>query len=290
MLPSGFLLLDKPKGFTSHDVVAKARKALGTKKVGHAGTLDPMATGLLVLGFNQGTKLLTFAVGNDKTYLATIRLGAATVTDDAEGEVIAKVELEQVRSITSEQINSEIAKLTGAISQVPSAVSAIKVAGVRAYDRVRAGEQVELKSRDVFVSEFELLEMIQLNEFIDLKVRVQCSSGTYIRALARDMGNSLGVGGHLTELRRTRVGLFQIENAYTLTQLQEGQAKAIPLAQACQALMPIMEITADQALALRQGKQIAGNVATKVGAVLDGELVAILTQAKLETLKSVVVF
>ncbi|MEY3406071.1 MAG: hypothetical protein RLZZ556_143 [Actinomycetota bacterium] len=289
-MSSGFLLIDKPSGLTSHDVVARARKALGTKKVGHAGTLDPMATGLLVLGFNQGTKLLTFAVGLDKTYLATIRLGATTITDDAEGEIVESCSAEQLELITQPQIEEEISKLTGPISQVPSSVSAIKVAGVRAYDRVRAGEQVELKARNVIVSSFDLLEVTRSETFIDLKVKVDCSSGTYIRALARDLGNALGVGGHLTSLRRSSVGDFQVDQAFTLDQLKDAQAGIIELANACRLLMKVDEISIQDAQSIRQGKQIAGQTSTDFGAICNGELVAILTQAKKDTLKSLVVF
>ena len=289
-MSSGFLLIDKPSGLTSHDVVARARKALGTKKVGHAGTLDPMATGLLALGFNQGTKLLTFAVGLDKTYLATIRLGAKTITDDAEGEIVESCSAAQLELVTQPQIEEEISKLTGPISQVPSSVSAIKVAGVRAYDRVRAGEQVELKARVVIVSSFDLLEVTRSETFIDLKVKVDCSSGTYVRALARDLGNALGVGGHLTSLRRTRVGDFQVDQAFTLDQLKDAQAGIIELANACRLLMKVDEISIQDAQSIRQGKQIAGQTSTDFGAICNGELVAILTQAKKDTLKSLVVF
>jgi tRNA pseudouridine55 synthase len=287
---SGFLLIDKPSGLTSHDVVAQVRKALGTKKVGHAGTLDPMATGLLVLGFNQGTKLLTFAVGKDKTYFATIRLGSSTITDDAEGEVIYVSEKDQLAGLPKAKIEAEISKLTGQISQVPSSVSAIKVSGVRAYDLVRSGEQVELKPRSVTVAKFELLDIAEAETHIDLAVRVDCSSGTYIRALARDLGSALGVGGHLTSLRRTRVGDFEVNQGYSLAELQEGKANSIALNQACLSLMPIREIDSEQKVMIRQGKQIPGQIAGEVGAVHEGQLVAILTQAKKDSLRSLVVF
>jgi tRNA pseudouridine55 synthase len=222
-VPDGILLLDKPQGMTSHDVVARARRALGTKKVGHAGTLDPMATGLLILGIGPSTRLLTYLVGLDKEYFATIRLGQSTTTDDAEGDVLATSD---ITAVTSTALAAGMEVLTGDISQRPSAVRAIKVDGVRAYDRVRAGEDVELAARAVRVSAFELLEGCggpfdsasprsgtQLHGFIDVDVRVECSSGTYIRALARDLGASLSTGGHLTALRRTRVGPFSIEDA-----------------------------------------------------------------------------
>lgn len=288
MSNSGFLLVDKPAGFTSHDVVAKVRKALGTKKVGHAGTLDPMATGLLVVGVNSGTKLLTFAVGLDKTYLATIRLGAATVTDDAEGEYTFRAERQAVLKLTDQRIREEIAVLTGKISQVPSSVSAIKVAGVRSYDRVRSGEEVKLAAREVTVSRFEILEIRRIENFIDVDVLVDCSSGTYIRALARDLGSALQVGGHLTSLRRTQVGKFSVENATAIDQLADSEL--IELTQACEKLMPTIEISDSDALALRQGKQIDGEATQVLGAVCDGSLIAILEKAKVSKLKSVVVF
>lgn len=288
MSNSGFLLVDKPAGFTSHDVVAKVRKALGTKKVGHAGTLDPMATGLLVVGVNSGTKLLTFAVGLDKTYLATIRLGAATVTDDAEGEYTFRGERQAVLNLTDQRIREEIAVLTGTISQVPSSVSAIKVAGVRSYDRVRSGEEVKLAFREVTVSRFEILEIRRIENFIDVDVLVDCSSGTYIRALARDLGSALQVGGHLTCLRRTQVGKFSVENATAIDQLADSEL--IELTHACEMLMPTIEISDSDALALRQGKQIDGEATQVLGAVCAGSLIAVLEKAKFSKLKSVVVF
>src|SRR5690606_8025379 len=205
MVAPGILLVDKPGGLTSHDVVARTRRAFGTHKVGHAGTLDPMATGLLVIGVEGATRLLTYIVGADKTYFATIRLGQSTVTDDAEGEIIQDADAGAIREITTTQIATGMAALTGEIAQVPSAVSAIKVDGRRAYDRVRAGEQVELKSRSVTVARFDVLAARHGEGYLDLDVVVDCSSGTYIRALARDLGASLGVGGHLTVLRRTRI-------------------------------------------------------------------------------------
>src|SRR6478735_2764821 len=202
MAAPGILLVDKPGGITSHDVVARARKALGTRKIGHAGTLDPMATGLLVLGVEAATRLLTFIVGLDKTYEATIRLGATTDTDDADGRII---EATDASAITAAEIEQGIAPLRGPISQVPSRVSAIKVDGRRAYDLARAGEEVVLAARTVTVSRFDVLAERREEGFIDLDVVVDCTSGTYIRALARDLGASLGVGGHLTALRRTRI-------------------------------------------------------------------------------------
>src|SRR5665647_2550011 len=212
-MTSGLILIDKPQGWTSHDAVARTRRLAGTRKVGHAGTLDPMATGLLILGINSSTRLLTYIVGLDKEYLATIRLGASTTTDDAEGEQLALAPAGAVAALTPEAITAGIAALTGDIMQQPSAVSAIKVDGRRAYARVRAGEEVELPARPVTVSAFDLLSADQVDGFLDLTVRGECSSGTYIRALARDLGARLGVGGHLTSLRRTRIGPFGLEAA-----------------------------------------------------------------------------
>ena len=270
---SGILLVDKPQGLTSHDVVARTRKAAGTRKVGHAGTLDPMATGLLVLGLNSSTRLLTFVVGLDKEYFATIRLGQATSTDDAEGVV---EELADASAVTGEAVAAGIRKLTGDISQVPSSVSAIKVDGKRAYERVRAGETVELTSREVTVSAFEILEVREVDlvlesesgeaesaedrtiRVVDVDVRVECSSGTYIRALARDLGSDLGVGGHLTMLRRTRVGPFQVANAATIENLAPAVQLLAPAAVAAR-LFPVHNATESEVTDLMHGKRVAAD-------------------------------
>jgi len=256
MASSGILLIDKPAGLTSHDVVARVRRAFGTRKVGHAGTLDPMATGLLVIGIEGATRLLTYIVGADKTYTATIRLGVATTTDDAEGELFDAAPADVVSAISDEQISAGIRALTGAISQVPSSVSAIKVDGRRAYDRVRAGEQVELAARQVTVSRFDVLDQRRVDEFIDLDVIVDCSSGTYIRALARDLGESLGIGGHLTALRRTLVGGFDIADAVDIDSL-DGAPVLTP-AQAAERTLPVLRVTAEEARDLRHGKRLQG--------------------------------
>lgn len=290
MNSAGFLLINKPQGITSHDVVAKVRKALGTKKVGHAGTLDPMATGLLVLGFNQGTKLLTFAVGLDKTYEATILLGSQTTTDDREGEVISKADKAKLEVISEEAILAGIKKLTGLIKQVPSSVSAIKVDGVRAYDRVRNGEEVELKAREVTVSRFDVVEIRRTDAGIELDVVVDCSSGTYIRALARDLGNDLEVGGHLVRLNRSRVGSFDLKKANEMANLADGNLKAIALIDACSILMPNVEIQPDHALAIRQGKLITGSLNKVSGLTCENELVAIAENKSENQIKSLVVF
>ncbi|TDW29110.1 tRNA pseudouridine(55) synthase TruB [Cryobacterium psychrophilum] len=252
---SGLLLVDKAQGWTSHDAVARTRRLAGTRKVGHAGTLDPMATGLLVLGVNSSTRLLTFVVGLDKEYLATIRLGASTTTDDAEGEEIERATAAAMDGVTADAITAGIAALTGDISQRPSAVSAIKVAGVRAYARVRAGEDVQLAERPVTVSSFELLSSTPLDGFLDLEVRVNCGSGTYIRALARDLGDALAVGGHLTQLRRTRIGPFRIESAFPLDEL-DVSASLISPTDAATRLLDRLDLTEQQAIDLGHGKRI----------------------------------
>lgn len=267
MATPGILLVDKPGGLTSHDVVGRTRRAFGTRKVGHAGTLDPMATGLLVIGIEGATRLLTYIVGADKTYEATIRLGAVTSTDDAEGEILHRADESALAAIEEAAIDAGVAALTGAISQVPSAVSAIKVDGRRAYDRVRAGEEVVLPPRDVVVSRFDVVARRRDDHAIDLDVVVDCSSGTYIRSLARDLGAALGVGGHLTALRRTRVGPFDVRDAVTIDAL-EGAPVLTPAAAAGRVLS-VLPVTADEARDLRHGKRLAGQAAR-----LDGPLAA----------------
>ena len=291
MATSGLVLIDKPTGWTSHDVVAKVRKALGTKKVGHAGTLDPLATGLLVLGIDSGTKLLTFLVGADKTYLATIRLGQVTISDDSESEVLETATSQELAKITDEAVSGEIAKLTGKIQQRPSSVSAIKVEGKRAYDLVRAGEDVVLKSRAVTIHGFDLLsKTISPEGFIDLDVKVSCSSGTYIRALARDLGQALGVGGHITALRRIKVGAFDVATANQIEDLEN--LRTTSLAKAASDLFPTIELTDDQVRDLVHGKKIAADSSHDgfvAGLSATGVMVAVLEPVKSD-LKSVVVF
>ncbi len=282
-MPSGLVLLDKPQGFTSHDAVAKLRRILGTRKIGHAGTLDPMATGLLVLGVDSGTKLLQFLVGVDKQYLATIRLGQSTSTDDAEGDVIATA---NASGVSLDAVLAEIKKLTGDILQTPSQVSAIKVDGKRAYDLVREGKEVELKARPVTVSKFEIIgDPRASGEFLDLDVLVDCSSGTYIRALARDLGAALGVGGHLTALRRTKVGRYDISSASQIS----DSVEMLDLGEAAKALFPAIELDAQQEIDLIHGKRIQAVGADRVCAFFEGRLVAVLDKTG-ATYKSVVVF
>jgi tRNA pseudouridine55 synthase len=249
-MASGLVLIDKPAGITSFDVVAKLRKILNTRKIGHAGTLDPMATGLMLLGVNQGTKLLQFLIGMDKQYVATIRLGAATVSDDSQGEIVATAD---ASGITAAAIDAEIQKLTGEILQLPSSVSAKKIDGKRAYDLVREGKSVELKPKAVLVSRFERTsEPVVVGQTIDFDVIVDCGSGTYIRALARDIGNALGVFGHLTSLRRTKIGEYQIAKAFAL----EAGLVLTPLSESVLQFAPGFEISAQQALDVRNGKPL----------------------------------
>jgi tRNA pseudouridine55 synthase len=248
----GILLLDKPQGPTSHDLVGRTRRALGTRKVGHAGTLDPMATGLMILGVESSTRLLTYLVGLGKEYTATIRLGQATTTDDAEGELTTSGD---ASGLTDEAIAADIRPLTGEISQVPSTFSAIKVDGRRSYDLARAGEKVELKPRTVTVSAFDVLTTRRDGDLVDLDVRVVVSSGTYIRALARDLGAALGVGGHLTALRRTKVGPFDVADAVDPD--TDLAAALLPPADVAARLFPTARMDADAARALSQGKRVA---------------------------------
>ena len=268
--PDGLLVVDKPPGLTSHDVVGRTRRLAATRKVGHAGTLDPMATGVLVLGIGRATRLLGHLALTDKTYEATIRLGSTTVTDDAEGDVL---ETRDAAGVTDEAIASAMMDLTGAIEQVPSSVSAIKVDGKRSYARVRAGETVELQARAVTVSRFEVLA----RRGDDLDVTVSCTSGTYVRALARDLGAALGVGGHLTALRRTRVGPFDLSTARTLEQLAEN-LQVVPLGVAVAASFDRRELDADEAVNLSYGKKLAlsGRPGTLGAFAPDGRCIALV--------------
>ncbi|MCC4909696.1 tRNA pseudouridine(55) synthase TruB [Microbacterium sp. cx-59] len=277
--PNGILLVDKDGAMTSHDVVSRARRALQTRKIGHAGTLDPMATGLLVLGVGPATRLLTYIVGLDKTYSATIRLGVSTDSDDADGEETSRADPQRLGAVTDAEIADRIRPLTGEIDQVPSIVSAIKVAGRRAYDLARAGEAVELTARRVTVARFDVLETRRSADAIDLDVVVDCTSGTYIRALARDLGAALGTGGHLTALRRTRIGAFDVAHAAAVSAIAEGELLD-PVAAASQ-VMPRLDVTADEARDLRHGKRLIGAVARLGGsraAAVDpeGRLIGVL--------------
>ena len=275
--PSGLVVVDKPEGWTSHDVVARMRRLLGTRKVGHGGTLDPMATGVLIVACGKATRLLTYISAHDKAYDATIRLGVSTVTDDAEGDV---VEVRDASSVTDAAIAAAIEHLTGDIMQRPSSVSAIKVNGERAYARVRAGEDVELAARPVTVSRFLVTAARRSGEAIDLDVTVDVTTGTYVRALARDLGDALGVGGHLTALRRTRVGDVALDRATALDELERVGAvtRLIPLSEAAAATLPVIVIDSKAATALGYGQRIAADGVGPAVAMHEGEAIAIVNR------------
>lgn len=274
----GLVVVDKPGGMSSHDVVGRLRRYFGTRKVGHAGTLDPMATGVLVVGIERATKMLGQLALETKSYEATIRLGQTTTTDDAEGEPTSTVD---ASAVTDAAIDAAVAALTGEIDQVPSAVSAIKVDGRRAYDRVRAGEEVELRPRRVTVSRFDVLERVRSGTVIDLVVVVDCTTGTYIRALARDLGTALGVGGHLTALRRTRVGPFGLDVARTLAELETTPTLSLDLDAAALAAFPRRDIDADEAEGLRHGRWLPARGDTGVVAAVgpDGRVAALVSES-----------
>jgi tRNA pseudouridine55 synthase len=250
--PSGLLVVDKPPGLTSHDVVGRIRRLAGTRRVGHAGTLDPMATGVLVVGVEKATRLLGYLTLTEKQYSATIRLGQVTSTDDAEGEIISAA---PAGHIPAESLQAAVATLRGEIRQVPPAVSAIKVGGQRAYKLTRDGAPPKLEARTVTVRELSVHDVRPDGDLLDLDVSVTCSSGTYIRALARDLGAELGVGGHLTALRRTRVGPYREQDARTLDELATDLA-VLPLADAAAAAFPRLDVTAEQAGRLAHGGRL----------------------------------
>ena len=249
---SGLVVVDKPAGVTSHDVVARVRRLAGTRKVGHAGTHDPMATGVLVLGVNRATRLLGQLMLTEKGYAATVRLGVATTTDDAEGEVVATT---PTAGVTEDAVRAALATFVGDLEQVPTAVSAIKVDGKRAYQRVRDGEHVELKARPVTIHELSVEDVRLGDEHVDVDVSLRCSSGTYVRAIARDAGALLGVGGHLTALRRTAVGHFDLATAATLDELSEAFAM-VPIAEAARASFPGRDLDDTQAADVRFGRSL----------------------------------
>jgi tRNA pseudouridine55 synthase len=287
MTGDGLVVVDKPGGLTSHDVVARTRRLAGTRRVGHAGTLDPMATGVLVLGVNRATRLLGHLTLTEKAYDATIRLGASTVTDDADGEVVATAD---AAGVTDEALRSGIARLTGDIEQVPSAVSAVKIDGKRAYMRVREGEDVVLPARLVTVRTLGVLASRRDGAFLDVDVRVECSSGTYVRALARDLGAGLGVGGHLTALRRTRVGPYALDVAHTLDQLADDLV-VLPIADAARAAFPARDVGPDEAVVISHGGPLPATGTDGPVAVFgpDGAFLA-LVEDRGETTKALAVF
>ena len=287
MTEAGLVVVDKPSGLTSHDVVGRCRRIFSTRKVGHAGTLDPMATGVLVVGIERATKILGLLTATDKTYAATIRLGQTTTTEDADGEVLQTVSASEV---TDDGIEAAVAALRGEISQIPSAVSAIKVGGKRAYQLAREGQTVELAARPVRIDRFEVCDVRRSAEVIDVDVEVDCSSGTYIRALARDIGEALGVGGHLTALRRTRVGRFGLDEARTLDELAEAPLLSYTLDEACLLAFPRRDLTAEEAESARHGRPLnpAGIDGVYAAAAPDGQVISLLRDGP-EKAKSVVV-
>jgi tRNA pseudouridine55 synthase len=271
-MSDGFLVIDKAGGMTSHDVVAVARKALGTRKVGHAGTLDPMATGVLVLGFGNGTRLLQYITDGDKSYIATVVLGAATVTDDSEGEVISSVDASQV---IDADIERSLKAMIGTIAQRPSSVSAVKVGGERAYDRVRAGEKFELAAREVTITQLDILAIRHLEKSTEVDIEVTCSAGTFIRAIARDLGDQLKVGGHL---RRTRVAGFTEAQAVSFSDLKAQNFTPLDLAEVARYTFTPRELSVDEVRELSFGRTLSenGNTAINAGLSPESQLIALL--------------
>lgn len=283
-VPPGLLLVDKAPGMTSHDVVARARRVLSVRKVGHAGTLDPMATGLLILGVGAATRLLGLVGGRDKTYEATIRLGQTTVTDDREGESLTTT---SAAGVDDDAVRAALAAQTGPLQQVPSSVSAVKVAGRRSYDRVRAGETVELAPRSVTVHRLEVRGITRPTpDLVDVDVTVDCTAGTYIRAIARDAGAALGVGGHLTALRRTASGPFDVTRAAAVEEAAAALAAGggpgvLPLTEAAATVFPVRAVSAEEATALAYGQRITATGIAGPHAAVDpaGRLVALVEDA-----------
>ncbi|MFV1364436.1 tRNA pseudouridine(55) synthase TruB [Mycolicibacterium elephantis] len=287
MTEAGLVIVDKPAGMTSHDVVGRCRRIFGTRKVGHAGTLDPMATGVLVVGIERATKILGLLTTTDKSYAATIRLGQTTSTEDAEGEVLQTV---SAADVSDARIEAAVAALRGEIDQIPSAVSAVKVGGQRAYKLAREGQPVELAPRKVRIDKFDVLEIRRRDGLVDVDVEVACSSGTYIRALARDVGAALGVGGHLTALRRTRVGNFGLDQARSLDALADEPRLSYSLDEACLLSFPRRDLTAEEAESASHGRALApaGIDGIYAATAPDGRVIALLQDRSART-KSVVV-
>jgi tRNA pseudouridine55 synthase len=274
-MSDGFLIVDKEPGMTSHDVVAMGRKALGTRKVGHAGTLDPMATGVLVLGFGNGTRLLQYITDGDKSYTSTIVLGASTVTDDHEGEVLVSTD---AHSVDDNEIKRILSAMIGTISQRPSSVSAVKVDGERAYDRVRAGEVFELAARTVTISSLEVLEIRHLETTTEVDIDVTCSAGTFIRAIARDLGDELKVGGHLRALRRTRVAGFALDVATSMEDLKSKSFTALHLTDVARRTFEARELAVEEVRELSFGRPLSPSASDGIVAGISGqnELIALL--------------
>ena len=274
----GFVVVDKAGAMTSHDVVSVGRRVLGTRKVGHAGTLDPMATGILILGFGHGTRLLQYITDGDKSYRATISLGAATVTDDVEGEVISRASASDLLKVTDEDIKKVLAEMRGVISQRPSSVSAVKVDGKRAHERVRAGEVFELASREVTISQLDVTQIRRSEKAIEIDIEVTCSAGTFIRAIARDLGNVLNVGGHLTVLRRTRVASFGEDVATPFEDFKSGPCKSLGLVEVARRIFQVREIDLVESQELSFGRKISASPSAQIYAAISesNELIALL--------------
>jgi tRNA pseudouridine55 synthase len=283
----GLVIVDKPAGMTSHDVVGRCRRLFGTRKVGHAGTLDPMATGVLVVGIERATKILGLLTATDKSYAATIRLGQTTATDDADGDVLRTVSAAEV---TAAEVEGAVAALRGELAQVPSSVSAIKVDGRRAYQLAREGQTIELAARTVRIARFDVVDIRRVGALVDVDVEVDCSSGTYVRALARDVGTALSVGGHLVALRRTRVGRYGLDEARTLEQLADTPRLSYPLDEACLRGFPRRELTDAEADSASNGRALepAGIDGVYAAATSDGRVIALLADDGART-RSVVV-
>ncbi len=274
----GFVVVDKAGAMTSHDVVAVGRRVLGTRKVGHAGTLDPMATGILILGFGHGTRLLQYITDGDKSYKATIALGAATVTDDAEGEILSEASASDLLKVSDEEIKKVLSQMLGVISQRPSSVSAVKVDGKRAHERVRAGEVFELASREVTISQLDVNEIRRSENAIQIDIEVTCSAGTFIRAIARDLGNVLNVGGHLTFLRRTQVASFGEDIATPFEAFKSGQFKVLGLVDVARRIFQVREINSVESQELSFGRKISASPSSQIYAAISDsdELIALL--------------
>ena len=285
----GLVIVDKEAGWTSHDVVARMRRIAGTRRVGHAGTLDPMATGVLLLGVNRATRLLGYLSDKSKTYEATIRLGSNTITDDSEGEVIAQCAAAELAAVTDEEIVNQIPNFRGVIQQRPSSVSAIKIDGKRSYARVRAGEDVVLPEREVTVYRYEMTPLARTSSYIDLNVTIECSSGTYIRALARDLGAALGVGGHLTSLRRTAIDSFTLDSAKKISDY-EKDFTLMPMVEVARRVFPIRIISDQEREVLSHGGRLTSNETDAVtAAIFDDSLIALI-ENRLDGAKPVAVF
>ena len=287
----GFVVVDKAGAMTSHDVVAVGRRVLGTRKVGHAGTLDPMATGILILGFGHGTRLLQYITDGDKTYRATVALGAATITDDVEGEVISRATSAQLSAVSDNQIIESLASMRGVISQRPSSVSAVKVDGKRAHERVRAGEVFELASREVTISQLDVFEIRRSENTIQIDIEVTCSAGTFIRAIARDLGAALNVGGHLTFLRRTRVASFGEDVANSFESFKAGDFKSLGLVDVAKSIFSVRDLNTQEAQELSFGRKISPSPTTGIYAAIssENELIALL-ENRVDGAKPIAVF